>query len=119
MSRTVAVTSIAIGVMTALISGHATAFVNLAGTVNVAEAGQASTAIVLADPPTAAEQTAARELAEYLGKATGGSFEIVAESDTSATGACIHVGPTRYAQEHGLDVDSFGPEEWAIRTTGG
>ena len=80
--------------------------------------GKPAVAIVLADDPIPAERTAAGELADYLGKVTGGKFSIVRQSSAPQQGAAIYVGPTRFAKLHGLDPGSWGPERWAIRSVG-
>ncbi len=89
-----------------------------AGEVALARRGEAAVTIVLADSATAPEQTAARELAHYLGKVTGGTFRIVREAGAPKQGACVYVGPTRFARSKGLDGVRLGPEEWVQRTVG-
>jgi hypothetical protein len=84
----------------------------------LSENGKAAASIVLCDGPTIAEQTVAKELAAYLGAVTGGTFAITPESQAPAGAGRIFVGPTAFAQGHGLGASAFGPEEWAIRTVG-
>ena len=57
-------------------------------------------------------------LADYLSKVVGATFEVVSESDKRQPKPAIYVGPTSFAQQHGLDPESWGAEEWAIRTVG-
>jgi hypothetical protein len=76
--------------------------------------GQARIGIVRPADATPAEQTAAAELVDYLGKATGGRFTVTEEG--GGNGPAVYVGPTRFAVEHGIDAGAFGPEEWIIRT---
>ncbi len=87
-----------------------------AGAAVLATNGKPAVSIVLADDAIPAERTAAEELAEYLGKVTGGRFSIIRQSGASQQAAAIFVGPTRFAKLHGVDPDSWGPEQWAIRT---
>ncbi len=89
-----------------------------AAAVSLARDGKAQARIVLADDATLAEQTAARELAEYLGKVTGGEFPVSAEVDAPAGGGRIYVGPTAFAASKGVKTQEMGPEEWVMRTVG-
>jgi hypothetical protein len=82
-------------------------------------AGQATARLVVADAPALPEQTAARELATYLRKATGAAFEPRAESTAGAPGAAIYLGATQFAAQHGLDGGRMGPEEFVLRTVEG
>lgn len=82
----------------------------------IATDGQARTAIVLASDPAPAEQTAAQELAHYLGAASGGDFEVLGEADAPDEGPAIFVGPTARARAAGIDCAALGPEEWIVRT---
>lgn len=79
--------------------------------------GHPQVTIVRAADAIPAERTACDELADYLGKITGGTFSIVDES-AAPTGPCIYVGPTAYARAHGPDASDWGPERWAMRTVG-
>lgn len=87
-----------------------------AGALTLADNGKAAAVIVLCDSPAPAEQTAAAELAAYLGAVTGGSFSIVPESQANGMRGCLFVGPTAFAKAHAVDTNAFGPEEWLIRT---
>jgi len=75
-------------------------------------------AVYLADEPSAAEETAARELADYLGRITGSRFEIRRESDDPGDIPAILVGPTAAARAAGRAFDELGEEEWVVRTAG-
>ena len=86
--------------------------------VRLAADGKATVAIVVGLSPTRAEQTAAEELAAYLGKITGGSFAIAPETTAPKTNACIYVGHTAFAGQHLADATTLGPEEWVIRRVG-
>ena len=90
------------------LSIHATA-------VPLAVNGQARVTIVQATEASTAEQTAAKELAGYLGKVTGGRFTIAQEGAAPA-GPAIYVGLTKFAADHGIETAQLGPEEWVIRT---
>jgi len=74
------------------------------------ENGKAAASIVLCDGPTIAEQTAAKELAAYLGAVTGATFAIISESQGAGTSGHIFVGPTAFALAHGIDANALGPE---------
>ena len=88
------------------------------GALTLAENGKAAASIVLCDAPTPAEQTAAKELAAYLGAVTGGTFTITSESQAAGPPGRIFVGPTKFAKACGVDIDALGPEDWAMRTAG-
>ena len=60
--------------------------------------GKPNVTIVLIKDPIPAEQTAARELADYLEKVTGGAFSVVAEPDAPNPGPSIYVGPTSFLE---------------------
>lgn len=96
-----------------LVAVHAHALV-------VAEGGQARATIVLGLEPSPAEQTAARELSEYLQKITGATFPIVADLE-AVQGSRLLVGPSDEARRLlGTQVvDSLGPEGFIVRTIGG
>lgn len=83
----------------------------------LASDGKPQMTIVLNHDPIPAERTAVKELADYLAKITGGTFEVVDESAKPA-GPCLYVGPTAYARRHGLDAANWGPERWALRSVG-
>ena len=83
----------------------------------LARDGKPVATIVLAAQATVPERTAARELADYLSKATGGQFTQETEAATTQ-GACIYVGPTSFARSKGLSLEQLGPEEWVMRTVG-
>jgi len=89
-----------------------------AGALTLADGGQAAAVIVVCDAPEPAEQTAAKELAAYLGAVTGGTFNVVAESQAAARGTRIFVGPTQFCKALGIDAASFGSEQWLMRTAG-
>ncbi len=80
----------------------------------IAEDGQARGVIVHPDRYRSQhEATAVEELADYLGRITGATFEVVAESD-APDGPQIHVGSTRAAgyrqwrlERDGIDIDGF------------
>ena len=85
--------------------------------ITLAAPGAPPAAILLAADADASERWAARELAAYLGRATGSTFSIVAETAADKKAAAIHVGPTRFAQRH--SVRANGLEQWVIRTVSG
>jgi hypothetical protein len=94
------------------------AFVSSSWALDIAENGKALSTIILCDSPIAPENVAAKELAEYLGKATGATFQIVSESQAPSEGARIFIGPTAFAGSHGIDSSALGAEEWTMRSFG-
>jgi hypothetical protein len=77
--------------------------------------GAPAAAIVLAEDATPAEQTAANDVASYLGRVCGVEFEVVSEAD-APDGPAVYVGPTDFAKAQGVDFDALGAEEWIVRT---
>ena len=87
------------------------------GAVELAADGKATAVIVTADEPRLPEQTAAEELAAYLGQVTGGEFSIVREAGAPAEGARIYVGATLFAAQLGLAPSQTMPEVMASALT--
>jgi hypothetical protein len=88
-------------------------------TLALAKGGVTEYAVVTAAQPIAAEETAAKELAEYLKKVTGAEFKTVAESATEAKPAkAIYLGWTAFAAGKGIDCAKLGQEEWTVKTFG-
>ena len=87
--------------------------------IDVAEDGKAKAVIVLGKDAVAPEKTAARELAEYLKKATSTKPPTTSEGEQRQEGNLIYVGHTRFAAENGLDGELLGEEQWFIRTVNG
>jgi hypothetical protein len=85
----------------------------------LAENKTAKCVIVLSDGAIEPEQTAARELADYLKKVTGAEFTIVKEEEETKKGTRIYVGPTKYAKDHDINCEKLGPEAWVMRTIDG
>jgi len=83
----------------------------------LAEGGTARATVVLAPDAEPDEQTAAREVAEYLNKVTGAEFSVRAEGEVRLFSG-VYVGPTAYAESQGVDAEELAPEEWVIRTVG-
>ena len=89
--------------------------------MRLARAGKAACQIAIAADASAAEQTAACELAEYLHKVTGATFRIGPPSST-ADGAQIGVGPgAARTVAPGLDLDrkTLGEDGIVLKTVGG
>ena len=89
--------------------------------IRLASGGKATTTIVVASAASPAEQTAAREIADYLHKITGAAFTIISEDSAPATGSRtsrLLIGPTGFAKNQGIAPDKLDPEEWIIRTVG-
>ena len=90
-----------------------------AGAAHALEVSKATPATVIAaKDATVAEQTAAREVADYLGKVTGAKVGLITEKTALPPGNRIFVGPTGAAAKLGLDPARLGPEEWIVRTAG-
>ena len=81
--------------------------------LTIATDGRGAVPVVVATGATAPERHAARELADYLGRATGGTFPIVEEAAAPA-GPAIRVGPTRAA----TGLTPAGSEAWLVRLVG-
>jgi len=87
--------------------------------VVLAKDGLTAYTIVTGAQPLLAEQTAAKELAEYLGKVTGAEFKTVAENATGPQPAkAIYLGWTAFAASKGIECAKLGQEESVIRTVG-
>jgi len=86
--------------------------------VPIASDGKPQAHVILAAAPTPAEQTAARELAQYLTQVTGGQFAIETEGHAPA-GPGLYVGPTKFAARHAVDAGALGPEEWVLKVADG
>lgn len=84
----------------------------------IAEKTKTRYAIVLADNAILPEKTAAGELAHYLKKVTGAEFAVMNEAQGGANEKRIYIGPTKYAQKHGVDCKKLGPEKWIVKTVG-
>lgn len=74
--------------------------------------------IIVAADATPAEQTAATELAAYLGQIVGAPFTVVKPGQATKMSAHIFVGPTGAALRAGLRADKLGSEEWVLRAVG-
>jgi len=75
-------------------------------------------AVIVAKNATVAEQTAAREVAYYLGEVTGSKVALITETTTPPPGNRVFVGPTVAAGRLGLDPARLDPEAWIVRTAG-
>jgi hypothetical protein len=80
------------------------------------ENGQARAGIVLASDATAAERTAAAELADHIEQITGAKLHVGSEADPRTEGLIIHLGWTVAARRAGITPERLGPEEWRIKT---
>lgn len=78
--------------------------------------GKAMLPIILPDQTIPAEDTAAKELQDYLGKITGCTFTVLRESKADSQPG-IHLGATKLALREQLVPD--GPESWRIKTVDG
>jgi hypothetical protein len=70
--------------------------------------------IVLPQSASLPEQTAARELDDYLTNITGGEFTVQNEP-AKATGPAIYVGATEFARAAGIVAGKLAPEQWRIK----
>jgi hypothetical protein len=88
------------------------------GRLRLAQAGKTEYVIVSAAAPTAAEIYAVQELAAYLGRVTGATFNVLPESGSLPAAPRLYVGQTAFAAARGIDLAALGDEEWVIRTVG-
>ena len=88
------------------------------GAFTISENGEAKVRIVVGDEASGEEQEAAAELATYLGKLTGGTFEQAAEKEFSQ-GAAIFVGATRAAEKAGVSAAELDRDGFVIRVADG
>lgn len=88
--------------------------------LTIAAHGKPRAVIVQQSDAAPVEQTAARELADYLQQITGAKFQIQNASATKLTGGVIIVGPGELATEYFSEVSltNLGPEEFVMRTKG-
>src|SRR3990170_2219730 len=90
-----------------------------AGAAHALEVSKAKpAAVIVAKDATVAEQTAAREVAYYLGQVTGAKVALITEPEAPPPGNRVFVGPTVAAGTLGLDPARLGPEAWIVRTAG-
>ncbi|MBU0607402.1 MAG: hypothetical protein KKI08_05920, partial [Armatimonadetes bacterium] len=89
-----------------------------AAELRLSEGGRTTYAIIAGANPIPAEQTAARELAEYLEKVTGAEFRTVEETAAEKPVRAIYLGWTAFAAGEGIDCAKLGAEEWVIKTFG-
>lgn len=88
--------------------------------LRIAEQGQALVKIAVDSAnATPAEETAAKELAAYLGRITGGKFDVVEEKDLAGGKPAIYVGNTAFADAAALHTKDLGSEESVIKTVAG
>ena len=86
------------------------------GALELARDGKTRYRIVHPAAPTTGEALAAKELAAYLGKATGAEFAVLAENQVGGLDPCLYVGRTEFAAAQGIDLGGFGREESLLRT---
>jgi len=86
--------------------------------MTLAADGLARVEVYLAAGASPAEQTAARELVEYLAKVTGARFEVLPEADDPGGIPAIVVGPSAAARALGDPAGEPGDEGWVLRTVG-
>lgn len=79
--------------------------------------GKSRYTIVHADHATEVEAKAVQELQAFLGRVTGDSFPVMAES-AFGDARGIYVGWTKCAARNGIDTSRLGEEEWVIRSAG-
>jgi len=84
----------------------------------LARDGATEYVIVEGADPIPAEQTAAREMAEYLKRVTGAEFRVVAEDPAAKPAKAIYLGWTAFAAGKGIDCAQLGREEWALKSFG-
>ena len=74
--------------------------------LTLATGGQARATIVVATGATAAEKTAANEVADYLRQISGADFRVLPEDQAPAQGSRVFIGPTAFARSRGLAIGS-------------
>jgi hypothetical protein len=89
-----------------------------ASAITLAEGGRSNATIICPAEATAPEQTAAKEVADYLDRISGGKFAVQDEDKAPTEGCRVFVGHTTFAKSHGIVAETLGPEEWIIRTIG-
>jgi len=107
-------------IITASLVVTATAGIAAPAPTRLARGGKAACAIAVAKDATAAEQTAARELAEYLRKVTGATFRSGPPPST-AGGALIAVGPgaaKAVVPDLDLNKKALGEDGIVLKTVG-
>lgn len=109
--RIAAVACLVASCETALLFGGAPA----SSVVQLSRDGTTEYVIVQSAVPTEAEMFAAKELANFLHRSTGATFQVVKESDLEGDRPALFVGQTEFAGTQGIDFGSLGPEEWFIR----
>ena len=106
---------LACGLMGAAVA-QAGAVGNAPASLLLARDGATEYVIIQGADSIPAEQTAARELAEYLKKVTGAEFRTVAETAAEKPAKAIYVGWTKFAASKGIECARLGCEEWVVRT---
>ncbi len=89
------------------------------GEMAIAHEGKALVNIVKAADLIPSEITAVKELSDYLSKITGAAFQVIEEKEIEADSHAIYVGPTIFAQKHGIDIKKLGEEESILSTVEG
>jgi len=84
--------------------------------MSLAVNGETRVLIALPAEPTAQEQNAAKELANYLKRSTDADFRIVSESELGRDQPAMLVGATRIARSAGVIPE--GREAWIIKRSG-
>ena len=70
--------------------------------------------IILPENATLQEKEAAAELCAFLPRAVREKVSVLPENQP-ASGRKIYLGNTVFARKHGLNADSYRPEEWHLR----
>ena len=86
--------------------------------LTIARDGKTAYTIVHAAPTAELEKKAVQELSDFLGRATGAAFPVVAESSLTGEVRRIYVGWTKFATQNGIETSRLGEEEWVIRSAG-
>ena len=107
--------------LTAAAAAFAAVLIATASTAaTLAENGKARCSIVIAKDAAAPEQTAARELRDYLKQVTGAQFAIRTEAQVKPSAPQILVGPSNRARKLAPDVNwpALGQDGIVTRTVG-
>jgi len=86
----------------------------------IAQDGKALVKIVVdSKNSTKEELQAAKDLSDYLGRVTGGKFDIVEEKELPLDTPAIYVGNTAFADSSGIHCKSMAPQHGRIVTRAG
>lgn len=86
--------------------------------LELSSGGKTDYVVVQGENAAEPEKFAVQELTNFLGRVTGASFPVLAESALPVKTRAIYVGSTEFAAKNGIEASKLGEEEWVIRTVG-